>query len=129
MTGLSSTVRQLVEAKAKATPGEVKIRVHPEHEDIFFVEARTYPGHPYHGVTNGGFGLLEDEDYPTKRADAEYVMKAWNDIPNLASAVERLEKLAEKWEQQAPNDWTNKLHTRAECAAELRAILGGQPAK
>jgi hypothetical protein len=74
----AATIAKLKELRAKATPGKLKFRQHPTNEDMFFAEARTYEGHPYHGVTNGGFGLMEDEDYPTKRADVEYVIALWN---------------------------------------------------
>lgn len=66
--------------RQKATPGVLNLRDHPQFGP--FVEARTYEGHPYHGVTNGGFGILEDEDYPTKRADAEFIVTLWNAFEN-----------------------------------------------
>lgn len=83
------TFSKLKELQALATPGDLRLRQHPEKEDMFFAEADTYEGHPYHGVSSG-FGILEDEDYPTKRADCELLVALWNWLrrePSFQSSV------------------------------------------
>jgi len=54
---------------AKATQGEFRIR---ELGRDFFVERAKLPGEPY------GVDVLGDDDYPTKRADAEFIVALVN---------------------------------------------------
>lgn len=80
---------KLSEIKAlwdKATPGDWTVRVHPKKDD-FFVEAPAVEGEAY------GTEILGDEDYPTKRADAEAIVKAKAHHPHLLELVKRLGKI------------------------------------
>ncbi len=77
---------KLSEMKAlwdQATPGDWIVRVHPEKDD-FFVEAPLARGEAY------GTEIFGDEDYPTKRADAEAIAKAKAYHPHLLELVKRL---------------------------------------
>ena len=121
MTGLSAIVRQLVEAKEKATPGKWLKIVDPNDE------YGIYPDTPH-----GKFLAKVD-----KEGNATIIIAAVNAIPTLASAVERLEKLAEKYQTAgASNRVDARFGNKAaasfaklylQFAAELRAVLGGQP--
>ena len=60
----------------KPTPGEWFIReLFPGTETMFYIAAPTYEGHPYHGAASS-MEIMSDEDYPTKRADAEFIVEA-----------------------------------------------------
>jgi len=113
MTGLSAIVRQLVEAKEKATPGKWLKIVDPNDE------YGIYPDTPH-----GKFLAKVD-----KEGNATIIIAAVNAIPTLASAVERLEKLAEDCEAKARDDTRRqgKRIVYGAIAADLRDILDGQP--
>lgn len=67
-----------LEDKSKAaTPGRWWIREFPNNPERFFIAHETYPGHPYHNVASSG-DIMSDEDYPTKRADAELICAVVN---------------------------------------------------
>lgn len=83
----------LKKLQEKATPGKLRVRQHPELEKMFFIEADTYEGHPYHGVASG-FEIGAEEEYPTKRADVELIVALWNSLvdagPELAEKYRKL---------------------------------------
>ena len=72
----------------KTTPGDWIVRTHPQKDD-FFVEAPAANGEAY------GTEILGDEDYSTKRADAEAIVKAKTFHPYLLDLVSRLGKALE----------------------------------
>jgi hypothetical protein len=74
----------------KHTPGPWRVRFLPPNDESFFVQANTYPGHPYHGVTSG-MDVIGDEDYPTKLADAHLVSAAPDLLEAAKIALENLE--------------------------------------
>ena len=82
---------------AKATPGERRVRVHPTDPNEFHVSAPCPKGHPYHGRTTE-MEVLSEEDYPTKRADAEAHVALHNAAPALLDAAEEGVKLREALE-------------------------------
>ncbi|MGC2234217.1 MAG: hypothetical protein WBA09_22140 [Candidatus Acidiferrum sp.] len=115
---LGDIVRELAAAREKATPqrgqfvwveGQI---VHGDQPSDFPKRARIH----IHGIGTGiplAFKPVEES--------------AVNAIPELSRAVERLEKLAEKWEQEAKDlDYPGQIFgaTHREHAAELRAITG-----
>ena len=125
MTGLSSIVRQLIEAKAKATPGQLTIENQQAktlrivgHGPIVSGTIATVDCHWYH-----------DDQQKEQRNNAAVLVLAANAIPSLASAVERLEKLAEDCEAKARDDTRRqgKRIVYGAIAADLRDILDGQP--
>lgn len=68
---------KLKELQALATPGDIRVRSHPQIAGAGFIEADTYEGHPYHNVASG-FEVAGDEDYPTRKADMELIVELWN---------------------------------------------------
>jgi hypothetical protein len=78
--------------QAKATPGKLRIRSHPEIAGDGFIEADTYEGHNYHGAASG-FEVAGDEDYPTRRADMELIVALWNAL------LDEEDKLAPKYKK------------------------------
>jgi hypothetical protein len=87
------TLSKLKSMQSFATPGKLHIRQHSENESMFFLEASTYEGHPYHNVASG-FEIGGEEYYPTKRADLELICGLWN---ALVSGELEKNPLAEKY--------------------------------
>ena len=109
------TVSEIAALWDKATPGDWIVRTHPEKDD-FFVEAPAAMGEPY------GTEILGDEDYPTKRADAEAIVKAKAYHPYLLDLVERMGKALDEYgDHTAPCDVSD---TTCTCGWEkARALL------
>lgn len=82
---LVEQIRELQALRKKATPGKLNVREAREDPEIFYVNAATYEGHPYHGVASG-MEVIGDEDYPTKRADAELIVALWNALDSLEAS-------------------------------------------
>lgn len=55
---------------SKCSPGPWRVR---EHGSDFFIESPRQEGKPY------GIDVLGDEDYSTKRADADFIVAAFNE--------------------------------------------------
>jgi len=71
-------INQLIALESTTSPGEWTIRDSPyEHSDDWFVEAPKQEGDAY------GIQVLSDEEYATKREDAEFIIKAKNLIREL----------------------------------------------
>lgn len=66
------------------TPLPWRVREHPENPDEFHISGKTPKFHPYFGVTDE-CEIMSDEDYPRKRADAEFIVKAVNEYAHLSS--------------------------------------------
>ena len=82
------TLSEIAALWDKATPGDWVVRAHPVKDD-FFVEAPAPEGAAY------GTEILGDEEYPTKRADAEAIVKAKAYHPYLLDLVARMRDFAE----------------------------------
>jgi len=89
------TPGEAIRSQKKRTPGEWRIREFPGREDQFFITAEPYVGHPYFGVTTT-IEVMSDEDYPTKRADAEFIVHAVNNFDDLLAALKVEEALAQR---------------------------------
>ena len=62
--------------------------------DKFFVAAEPYEGHPYYKRTRT-IEVMSDEDYPTKRADAEHIVRcvnSWDDPALLRARLAEIDK-------------------------------------
>lgn len=90
----------LKKLQEKATPGKLRIRQHPVNEDMFFLEADPYPGHPYHNVATG-IEIGGEEDYPTKRADLILIMTLWNKLLESPYQIIHSVNCACKWQNHA----------------------------
>jgi len=82
--------RQAAESPGPETPTEHtplpwRVRQHPNDPDEFHISAATPKGHPYHGSTKE-IEIMSDEDYPTKRADAELIVRAVNGLAERSLA-------------------------------------------
>lgn len=76
----------------KPTPGEWFVREAKGRPDMFHIAAPTYEGHAYHGVASS-IEIMSDEDYPTKRADADFIVEAVREYRKiLALRAERDER-------------------------------------
>src|SRR5271168_2751914 len=75
-TTMTSGQEKQTQTKAH-TPLPWRVREHPENPEQFHVSAQTPEGHPYFGVTKE-CEIMSDEDYPTKRGDAELIVRACN---------------------------------------------------
>jgi len=71
----------------KHTPGPWRVRQHPDDVEEFHISALTPEGHPYFGRTTET-EIMSDEDYPTKRADADFIVQAVNNHDDLLAACE-----------------------------------------
>jgi hypothetical protein len=99
----------------------------PPANEHFFVQANTYPGHPYHGVSSG-MEIIGDEDYPTKLADARLVAAA----PDLLAALKAVQfgfnhrrcAACGGWDM-SPNGETDMVHT-PKCIVAL-ALTKAEP--
>ena len=69
-SALLEALEALADVESKSTQGEWIVREHPQNLDYFFVERPRQGKEPY------GVDVLGDEDYPTKRSDAEFVVAA-----------------------------------------------------
>ena len=110
------TVSEIEALWDQATPGDWIVRVHLEKDD-FFVEAPAAKGEAY------GTEILGDEDYPTKRADAEAIVKAKAYHPYLLDVVKRLGEALEHLLSQSEIAEFNNMSVTATC--ELCSEVGG----
>ena len=76
----------------KHTPLPWRVREHPADVDEFHISAATPTDHPYFESTKE-IEIMSDERYPTKRADAEFIVQAVNAHEGLLAALERLMSL------------------------------------
>lgn len=85
---MKSTIHTLKELLEKTTPGEWVIRELPGGSDYFIQAPRLDPTHPY------DVDILGEDDtlYPTKRADAEFIVVAHNLLPELFDYIRELEE-------------------------------------
>ena len=84
---LPATLTALAALEAAATKGNWRVRQHPQIEEEFFVEAPRQEGRPY------GTEILGDENYPTKRGDAAYIVALHESAPLLIAELRRLERV------------------------------------
>lgn len=68
-TTIETLMRDMLEAEDRSTQGEWRVRELPG-SDQFFVERPRQPGEAY------GVDVLGDDDYPTKRGDADFIVAA-----------------------------------------------------
>jgi hypothetical protein len=92
-------VEELRALLASATPRPWRVREHPADPDEFHVSAPTPEGNPYYGVTAES-EIMSDEEYPTKRADAELIVAAVNCLAQLLNERENLEILFRRWKEE-----------------------------
>jgi hypothetical protein len=76
------------------TPTPWRVRELIDRPDLFHVSAPTPEGHPYHGHTKE-IEIMSDEHYPTKRADAEFIVRAVNSHEALVEACNEAKKALE----------------------------------
>jgi hypothetical protein len=91
--------RQAAESPGPETPTEHtplpwRVRQHPNDPDEFHISAATPKGHPYHGSTKE-IEIMSDEDYPTKRADAELIVRAVNGLAERSLAEVSADEIVE----------------------------------
>lgn len=69
------------------TPVPWRVREHPQSAEEFFISAPRPKGHPYENVTKE-IEVMSDERYPTKRADADFIVLAVNAHKEMLVALE-----------------------------------------
>lgn len=79
----------MAEKKAEHTPIPWQVRINPADEGMFYVSAPTPENHPYFGRTKD-VEIMSDEDYPTKYADARYIVKSANYHERLKESLEQV---------------------------------------
>lgn len=105
----------------KHTPTPWHVRVLPAHDDMFFIEAPMPNDHPYFGACPY-IEIMSDEDYPTKRADADLIVRAVNSHEALVAAAKAV-LLSAGW----PKGSSRLIHGEAKLgvyltSAELNAL-------
>lgn len=108
------------------TPGDWRIIEFPGREDRFFIAAKPYEGHPYFERTMT-IEIMSDEDYPTKRADAEFIVRAVNSHDALVAALKiARQHLAHDVSCVGINptkEWAEKGSVHANnCACEIKQV-------
>lgn len=101
------------------TPLPWWIRKHPHDESVGIVVAKPTEDHPYFRSTTT-IDIIGDEDYPRKRADQEFIVRAVNSFDDMLAALKAIaEKSYERFDHSVVlmeiQDIAEKAISEAEC--------------
>lgn len=103
---------RLRELWARSTPGKWFVRELPKNPEKFFVQApRISPEHPY------DIEVLGEDDtlYPTRRADADFIVACHEGVPELLARLSKVEEQLAEARKGKPDDlrasgWSVAVH-------------------